>query len=439
MAGLHNVILFKTKDSIPFSYWHLLQGRTGDVGYRGGLGGTLCNMGKGYTCLYALSPDGQSAGMLNPEQFDFNMYLPPGGPPQLVENGFVTNHPAIQPVRLPKICNQDPASPEEQRCDRILFSPNGRYLAFRYGEDRCGRSLQVIDRRTGGVILEQDHGVHHILFLPNGKLSINAGHCEGSFTSFFDPLTRQTLSGGGVGQITWNQARSLFVEDEGDYVGSISILWGYRLDPGISFYPEGKRDQVYDEHPVFLPDDRRFLYQHLPIGMESGVSPVFDTPAQIVRYDPITGQRAVLASDPAYHYRLCQFDHENPCPLQWHGDWIQVQRVPFILVRPKGEVREMYSELSCLIEGRKCAAPPESFALNAVTGELRPWDPDSLPQPDPTPTPTPGPDLSAQPLYTDPSGLYALYVGADGNSLWMQPKEGPPMKWARGEDFFYLP
>jgi hypothetical protein len=97
------------------------------------------------------------------------------------------------------------------------------------------------------------------------------------------------------------------------------------------------------------------------------------------------------------------------------------------------------SELPCFAEGKDCVTPPESFALNAVSGELRPWDPGALPLAYPTPTPTRGPDIQDEPVYSDPAGKYALYVGADGKSLWMQPKEGPAFYWASGEGFFYLP
>lgn len=68
------------------------------------------------------------------------------------------------------------------------------------------------------------------------------------------------------------------------------------------------------------------------------------------------------------------------------------------------------------------------------------------PQPTPTPyrlipvpTPIPWPNLRA-PVYVDPAGRYALYVGLDGRSLWcVQPGQAPAEWVEHGEVFFYVP
>jgi hypothetical protein len=161
-----------------------------------------------------------------------------------------------------------------------------------------------------------------------------------------------------------------------------------------------------------------------------------DAPMQIVRYDPYSGQRTVLAGDPAYNFRLCQFDVIQPCSLQWFGDWIMVQRLPFTSKLDSNE--PLTAGQPCLFEGRQCAAPPKSMALDTYSGELQPWDPASLPLAYPTPTPTPGP--TGSPIYTDPHGQFSFYVGVDGKSLWMAPSQGPSGLWVTdGAGFTYLP
>jgi len=231
---------------------------------------------------------------------------------------------------------------------------------------------------------------------------------------------------------------SIFVDRAGDYMSSMSDLWGYRLDIARVFHPEPvfKSRTPFDGNVIFMPDGKRFIYQHLTYQFDRETTlGIFDTPMQIVRYDPYSDKRTILASDPAYHYRLCQFDGSQSCPLQWFGDWIQVQRLPF---KPFTSISYWVNiDQSCLFEGQQCEVAPESMALNTYSGELRPWDPVSLPLAYPTPTPTPGP--TGRPVYTDPDGRFAFYVGADGKSLWMAPRQGPAILWVTdGEGFIYL-
>jgi hypothetical protein len=430
-VGLHNLIVFRSTAGMPFAF---------PPEHSGGLT-RFGSPGFGY--LWAISPEGQSAGRISPDGYDFDLYLSPDGKPQFIENGFTLNQLSIQPVTLPDVCNQAPAGETLVNCDQVHFSPDGRYLGFRYGQDSCGRSLRLIDRRTGETILDLKGRVHTYSFLSNGKVSINAGHCEGSYTTFFDPFTRQTQKGGGVGVQVWNLAHSIFVEAESDYSGSSSNVWGYRMAISKVFYPiptvEGR--MRYDDHVIFMPDDKRFIFQHLNYGIDSAnTQATFDTPVQIVRYDPYKEQPTILASDPAYNFRLCQFDGASNCPLQWFGDWIQVQRLPFVEQKAPsawlGGGIDVVQQ--CLIFGVQCPVQPDLMALNAYTGELQPWNPTVLPLAYPTPTPTPGP--TGVPVYKDPNGLFALYIGADGKSLWMAPKDGPAVLWVTdGEGFVYLP
>jgi hypothetical protein len=73
---------------------------------------------------------------------------------------------------------------------------------------------------------------------------------------------------------------------------------------------------------------------------------------------------------------------------------------------------------------------------NWRTGELLPWDEAPIPNPPPTAVPTTSPDLGAAPLYEDPQGRYALYVGAAGQGLWCVPAAGPPVSWVQGGHHF---
>ena len=436
-ADLRGLILFRSMQAMPLVF--PFSSET-DPGYFGALTRT-CPNAMGYGCLWALSPDGKRAGLISSPDFDFNMALPADGPPLLVENGFTIRHPSLQPVRLPDLCSQDPAAGLDERCDQIQLSLDGRYLGFRYGADLCGRALRLIDRQSGETILELDRGVHGYGFLTNGKVLLSVGHCEGGSIRYFDPVTRETVGGGGYGQSVRNRARTVEVTAAGDYMDTSSTLWGYDKRSGTVFSPEEAGWQ-YDQHPIFLPDDQRFLYQHLRVAVNSQKTGLaIETPAQIVRFDPAARQRVVLASHPNYHFRLCQMDYQDACPPVWYGDWLQVQRIPFAPFIQQGGEASVPMLLPCLIYGQPCDAPPENFALNAETGELRPWDPAALPPPAlPAPTPTPGPEFTSRPIYSDPAGQFELLVGSDFQSLWMVPREGPPVQWVgKGEGFFYLP
>jgi hypothetical protein len=295
-------------------------------------------------------------------------------------------------------------------CDQLSFSPDGHYLGFRYGQDSCGRSLRLIDRLTGGTLLDLKGRVHTYAFLSNGKVIIDAGTCEGSSTSFFDPLTRQTVIGGGVGVRVWNSDLSIFVEAAEDYMSSSSTLWGYSLNSARVFNPNPETTGriPFDKNVIFMPDGKRFIYQHLTYQLNpKSLVGSFNSPMQIVRYDPKGGEHTVLTSDPAHNYRLCQFDNTSECPLQWFRDWIQVQRLPYKSHdSDPGWSGTVILDQPCLFEGQKCDVPPESMALNTYNGELRPWNPSSLPLAYPTPTPTPGPN--GTPVYKDPDGRFAF-------------------------------
>jgi hypothetical protein len=196
------------------------------------------------------------------------------------------------------------------------------------------------------------------------------------------------------------------------------------------------------DNVLFMADGKRFIYQFMSYKMNVELmTATIDRPSEIVRFDPFSGERKVLVSDPAFHYRLCQYDNESPCAPVWHGDWIQAQRMPFTGLNTAFPLEEpSETTVTCLFERFACPAEWEPVALNAETGEVMPWDAAKLPPPAaPTATPMPGTQLQPQPVYTSPDGAYAFYPGEDGRSRWLQPKEGAAVLWVReGASFFYL-
>ena len=319
LTDLHGLILFRSEDAIPFTSRPVSEA---EAGYITPLT-RYCQETEHIGCLWAVSPDGQSFGLLSPRGFDFNLFVPPDGLPLFVENGFVTNRPPIQAVSLPVVCATG------KNCDQILFSPDGRYLGFRYGPDNCGRAMQLIDLRTGATILQQDSRVHGFEFLDDRTMILARGHCEGGGLSFFDLASHQMVDGGGYGTRVWNPAGTLLVVNSCDYPGMPCQVWGYNALSRKTFISIRDKGLPYMDHVIFLPDGKRFLYQYLAIDVDQTDGRVsIPVNGQIVLYAPFLGTRIVLAADPAYHYRLCQFDRQQPCPIMWYGDWIQVQRVP---------------------------------------------------------------------------------------------------------------
>lgn len=175
---LHGLVVFRSTNGIPFNF---------PVEHASG---PLTRFGDAsYAYLWAISPDGLRAGMLSPQYHDFALNRLPDGKLQFVEDGFTLTHTDIQIVRLPDACRPP------EHCDQIKLSPDGHYLGFRYGEDVCGRYFRLVDLKTGETVLDLKEHVHGYSFPINGKVEIHAGHCEGSFASFFDLTTRQRTGG----------------------------------------------------------------------------------------------------------------------------------------------------------------------------------------------------------------------------------------------------
>jgi hypothetical protein len=169
-----------------------------------------------------------------------------------------------------------------------------------------------------------------------------------------------------------------------------TAIWGYNVSADFLFLPQpDATDWQLDDLPVWTPDGTHLLFQHRLLNYSlDNESYTFPTSRQIVRVNSASGERTVLLSDPRYDFDFCE-GHETTCS-PWHGDWIQVRRLPF---GPREIVFDFdfftLPEATCLVEGHQCSDMPTLFALNWGTGDLVPWDDAVLPTPFPTQTPDP--------------------------------------------------
>jgi hypothetical protein len=68
-----------------------------------------------------------------------------------------------------------------------------------------------------------------------------------------------------------------------------------------------------------------------------------------------------------------------------------------------------------------------------------PWDAIPLSEPTPTIAPENSPDLTKT-IYTEPNGLFALYLSSDEVGLWYVPSQGASVKLIDdGYKFIYVP
>jgi hypothetical protein len=192
----------------------------------------------------------------------------------------------------------------------------------------------------------------------------------------------------GEGNNVWNGAGSALAVDTNPYHGFESAIWGYNVAEDFVFLPQLEEWQRDDE-PRWVPGGTHLLYQHRDlITDEHGTIYQLPSGKQIIRVDASSGEQSILLSDASYDYHLCS-GHTADCTRKWHGNWIQVLRVPF-------ETQQIIYEMEgnrgteCLFYGFDCEISPEFFALNWRTGEMIPWDERSLPTPIPIPTSTRG-------------------------------------------------
>lgn len=434
--------------------------------------------------IYAFSPDGRRVGALAPEEFGAYLYFPPAPSekPVVVEYGLEINHPAVQQIGLPPECYPSADATEKfSACSDFQFSPEGRYLGFFSGYPGCGRRIIILDTQTGEVVYRSlGDNNHGMALLDHGKVLIARGHCEGGDLFLWDLIYGTERELGTEGYFLWNSDETAFVVAV-QYYGSLLLnsVWGFNFETNQLFMTVPEPIMI-DDHPVWTPDKRYLLYQHRTFSSssyEGYTYPTgFDQARRIILVDAQTGYQQVLLSDRAYDFHLGSDMYREA----WYGDWIQVRRTAFT---PEdfqyGEAFPRDDLYTCRIYGTNCPTPVENFALNWKTGELVPWDemvqagdvpglePREMPGPDRSQDPvvdflrgwlyagpdedtlwlvregTPiltAPDLESSPIYTHPEGLYAYYVGIDGETLWMVPAEGDPVLWVlNGQNYFYLP
>ena len=405
--------------------------------------------------LWAVSPDGRRAGRLTNDAGGAGVYVSPGEFPTVIilsTNQLLLDDKRVRQIPLPPECDSPAGTPAGEPwlpCRDYKFSPDGRWAAFSWGPDVCGRRLALKNLLTGQAQIDPGglkRGIHWFRFLPNGQMLVATGHCEGGAVSLLD-LDAQALrqlgveGGGGEGGLIWNAGGTAFAVSTSDYPGWTWAVWGYNVATGRLFLHE--EWQVNDQ-PLWMPDGVRLLYQHrAQKNIESGrpgivVSTTFGA-SEIRVVDAMSGQERVLVSDPRYDYHLGAAFRD----CRWEGDWVQVRRVPFHPQEyPSPDLPPRVWD--CLLLGDKCSDPVDRLALNWRTGELLPWDKVPLPTPTPRATPTvtpgPGPHLSPAPLYRDPLGRYNLYTEQDGRSLWcVTTATGAAVRWvADGQHFMYI-
>ena len=439
------------------------------------------------THVYAFSPDGRRAGTLTPQQFAATLHPPtkPSNKALMIEYGVEFNHPDVLGVILPEDCYQPQSNVDQlYACGRFQFSPNGEYLGFFHGPPLCGRGIIIKNTQTGEEVYRLENGSGHSLsIIDNGRALVASGHCEGGQIDFHNLTNGTEVSLGTEGEQIWNASKTALAVAVSEYANIASHIWGFNVETEQLFMKQPNPIQI-DDHPIWVPDQQHFLYQHRTFTRREGETyPTgFDTARQIILVDIQTGIQTTLLSDAAYDFHL------GSCftCADWYGDWIQVRRVAFVPEAIRGG-DSIYSApaVRCRIYGESCAAPTELFALNWKTGELLSWsdavasgtiDENVLAPTAIIPVPNQqsifeisdqyqlyqgptkntffvhwrwasdekafflaGPDLITTPIYKHPTGNYAFYLGIDGRSLWMVPSQGLPIPWVLdGENFFYL-
>ena len=264
-------------------------------------------------------------------------------------------------------------------CADFSTSVDGRYMAYAIDPDNCGRNLVILDLDTGEPIYRTEtFGVHKFEFLPNGKLLLGKGHCEGGGVSLLDPATLEFTHLGSEGVYHWNPKRNAVSVNFAPFYGFEESVWGFNASEDFLFLPEEDRWQI-DNHLLWTPDGSHLLFQHRDmIRTEGDRADRFPNGRQIIRVNASTGEVTILAGDPTYDFHLCE-GRDSGCD-RWFGDWILVRRYPYQPQEFEYGLEWTY-ELNCLSYGIDCEGEPGLFALNWRTGEMVPWDEVSLPTP----------------------------------------------------------
>ena len=414
--------------------------------------------------LWAISPDGQRAGRLtgpglegsqaSDEEQGALLYQPPapGSTPLLLTSASLAlDTPLLQIFSLPAECTYPSELPPEMAsewlpCRKFQFSPDGSWLAMAWQAEICGSGLLLLDTQSGEVLYKSTGGMHWFQFLDDQRLLLQTGHCEGGVVSVLDIASAELRALGSAGKLRWNADQSAFVVNASQYRGPNQAVWAYDAAADRLFRPEPKI-WGFESRAFWTPDGDAVIFEHRQIIYDFIASElVFSGTMQLVRVDRQSGEQTILAADPAYDYHLCSGWDSN-C-IQPSGDWVEVLRFPFepVSLSFSGENLYDYERVNCLLAGTKCEQEAERLALNLVSGEMLHWE--EVPLSETTPEAATGqpqtnaPDLTQPPLYSDPDGEYDLYLGLDGHSLWMQPRDPalPAVLWVQqGQDFIYIP
>ncbi len=280
----------------------------------------------------------------------------------------------ITNVKLPPECYSRRNIPADTLpCEKFQYSPDKRYLGFRYGPNICGRAAMIVNAETGDLIYQGAEGTtQEYTYLDNGKIWITHRDCEDSHIWLLDPQTKKTVFlGEKTGEETWNAAHTAIAGlNHNSYYHIDAGLWGYNSEKDFIFASTPDHKNIRDDRPLWTPDDNYLLYQHRLMNY-LGDTLIFSESVKIMRIDINTGEQTALAADPAYNYYLCK--PETP-ECNWkNSDWIQVLRLPFAPLAFSEEDYLKGNQEQCVRYGLNCPNPAELFALNWRTGELLPW------------------------------------------------------------------
>jgi hypothetical protein len=275
-------------------------------------------------------------------------------------------------------------------CSEFTASTDGRFLAYEFGPESCGRLLIVLDLQSGETVFESEaFGVHWFEYLENGKILVASGHCEGGGVSLYDPRTDTWQSLGSEGIKLWNPQHTALAVYAPIYMGFEGWVWGYNASRDFLFLPQPDEHRL-ENHMLWTPDGTHLFYQRREMVRDDTTwVDSFPTGREIIRVNASTGEVRTLASDPEYDYHLCE-GVRSDCD-HWHGDWIQVRRYDYSPQQFEFTGSDT-PIIKCVLDGMQCEGEPVLFALNWRTGEMIPWDASILPTPMPTLTPTPGGD-----------------------------------------------
>lgn len=386
--------------------------------------------------LWAISSDGTRAGSVSPEGMGTALYIPEaaGKLHKFIANGFELAGEQFEPVMPPEDCGIE-------TCGGFQFSSNGKMLAYFSGADACGRTLNLFDLGEQKAINTWE-SVHWAYFFMNGSLIFAKGDCESQQVRLYYPNSGKEAGVGAVGKAHWNPAHTAVIYQVQGEPEVQAALWGFNLETSRVFlWPS--EETVIEDTPIWLADGENFVFQHQPYRYDKATKDALLTgPRQVILMNANTRAQRLLGFDTHTSFHLCEENDlldgvGSPCE-QTHGTWLRVLRLPYHTARFPAADRSA-PEARCALYGLDCEDQPEVLALDWQTGKQVPWEEARVPEATATPS-AHLPDLDTQPLYEDPDGAFAFYVGKSGKTLWYVPRDREPALWVNdGENFIYLP